>query len=311
MPELRAGVVRPILKWAGGKRQLLPELRPFYPRVFARYVEPFLGSGAVFLDLYNSGLLNRRRVALSDINADVIGCYLAVRDRPADVVAALRGLEAGHRKGGDAHFYEVRDGVFNPTRRAIHAAGEPAAAYTPALAAMLIYLNRTGFNGLFRVNARGDFNVPAGRYANPLICDEANLYAWSAALRRPGVTIGAAAFDAVLGRAGQDDFVYLDPPYAPVSGTARFTAYTAGGFGAIQQETLQRMVIALASRGASVLLSNSAAPQIKALYARHRGARTAGLKATTVAARRAINSRAASRGAVREYLITNVARRSV
>jgi DNA adenine methylase len=305
------GPVRPILKWAGGKRQLLPELRPYYPRRFGRYVEPFLGSGAVFVDLYNAGLLQGRRVALSDINADVIGCYLMVRDRPAAVIAALRALESRHRKRGEAHFYDVRDRAFNPARRAVHASADPAAAYTPALAAMLIYLNRTGFNGLFRVNGRGDFNVPAGRYVSPLICDEANLHAWSAALNRQGVVLGVAAFDEVLGRAGQDDFVYLDPPYAPVSQTARFTAYTAGGFGAVEQATLQRMVIALASRGASVLLSNSAAPQIKALYARDRHARTAGLTATTVHARRAINSRATSRGAVREYLITNVARRSV
>ena len=220
----------------------------------------------MFLDLHNSGLLDGRRVALSDINADVIGCYLAVRDRPADVVAALRRLEAGHRKGGDRAFLRGA-GRRVQSRRGVRSmpSADPAAAYTPALAAMLIYLNRTGFNGLFRVNARGEFNVPAGRYANPLICDEANLYAWSAALRRPGVTIEVAPFDAVLAARGQDDFVYLDPPYAPLSGTARFTAYTAGGFGAIQQETLQRTVIALASRGASVLLSNSAAPQIKAL----------------------------------------------
>lgn len=311
MRELRGAAVRPILKWAGGKRQLLPELRPFYPRGFSRYVEPFLGSGAVFVDLYNSGLLHGRRAALSDINADVIGCYLVVRDRPADVVAALRTLEARHRKGGAAHFYEVRDRAFNPARRTVHAAADPAAAYTPSLAAMLIYLNRTGFNGLFRVNGRGDFNVPAGRYVSPLICDEPNLFAWSAALKRPGVTLRVATFDAALADAGRDDFVYLDPPYAPLSGTARFTAYNAGGFGALQQETLQRTVIALAGRGAAVLLSNSAAPQIKALYARHRGARTAGLRATTVAARRAINSRAASRGSIREYLITNVARRSL
>jgi DNA adenine methylase len=310
MPELRAPV-RPILKWAGGKRQLLPELRPFYPRVFARYVEPFLGSGAVFLDLYNAGLLDGRRVNLSDINADIIGCYLMVRDRPAAVVAALRALEGRHRKRGDAHFYEVRDKGFNAARRGVHAAANPAGSYTPALAAMLIYLNRTGFNGLFRVNGRGDFNVPAGRYARPLICDAENLFAWSDALNRAGVTIRVAAFEDALEDVGPDDFVYLDPPYAPVSGTARFTAYTAAGFGASQQEMLQRMVIALASRGASVLLSNSAAPQIKALYASDRHARTAGLKATTVSARRAINSRAASRGAVQEYLITNVARRSV
>jgi DNA adenine methylase len=311
MSDLRAAPIRPILKWAGGKRQLLPELRPFYPRVFSRYVEPFLGSGAVFLDLFNAGLLDGRRVALSDINADIIGCYLMVRDRPAAVIAALRALEGRHRRRGDAHFYDVRDNAFNPTRRLVHAASDPAASYTPALAAMLIYLNRTGFNGLFRVNGRGDFNVPAGRYARPLICDEANLHAWSAALNRPDLTIGVATFERALETVGQDDFVYLDPPYAPVSATARFTGYTAGGFGAAQQAALQRMVIAMAANGASVLLSNSAAPQIRALYARDRHAKTAGLTAKTVSARRAINSRAASRGAVQEYLITNVARRSV
>ena len=300
--------VRPILKWAGGKRQLLPELRPFYPQRFNRYVEPFLGSGAVFLDLHNGGFLDGRDVRLSDINADVIGCYRAVRDSPGEVIGALRALEAGYRSKGAAHFYDVRDRQFNPARQAILASGDPAAAYTPALAAMLIFLNRTGYNGLFRVNARGAFNVPAGRYLNPTICDETNIRAWSAALSDPRVSLAASAFEDALADAGQDDFVYLDPPYAPLSGTARFTSYTSGGFDAFQQEALQRTVIAMASRGASVLLSNSAAPQIRALYAGRGAAHHAGLRATTVAARRAINSRAASRGPVREYLITNVPR---
>jgi len=306
MVDVPAGGVRPILKWAGGKRQLLPELRPFYPRHFSRYVEPFLGSGAVFLDLYNAGLLHGRRVALSDINADVIGCYRAVRDAVEEVIQTLKALESAHRSDGDELFYEIRDRSFNPARRAVHATDDPVAAYTPSLAAMLIFLNRTGYNGLFRVNSRGDFNVPAGRYANPKICDEANLRAWHAALSRAGVTLRVASFEAALADGGQDDFVYLDPPYAPLSGTARFTSYTPGGFDAVQQKALQRAVIALASRGASVLLSNSTAPEIKALYARHRAARSAGLRTKTVAARRAINSRAASRGPVREYLITNV-----
>jgi DNA adenine methylase len=202
----------------------------------------------------------------------------------------------------------VRDGAFNPARRQITGSGDLSAAYTPSLAAMLIFLNRTGYNGLFRVNARGAFNVPAGRYANPKICDEGNLRAWSAALGRPGVSLDVGAFDAALADAGQDDFVYLDPPYAPLSGTARFTSYTAGGFDTGQQEQLQRTVIALAARGASVLLSNSVAPQIRLLYAGRGAARRAGLRATTVAARRAINSRAVGRGPVREYLITNVPR---
>jgi DNA adenine methylase len=308
MPDIRAGAVRPILKWAGGKRQLLPELRPFYPRRFKGYFEPFLGSGAVFLDLYNSGLLDGRDVHLSDINADIIGCYRAVRDSVAQVIDALEALDAGYRAGGAEHFYDVRDRLFNPERRRIMTGGDPAAAYTPALAAMLIFLNRTGYNGLFRVNARGEFNVPAGRYANPKICDEANLRAWSLALGSPRVSLEVRAFDAALASAGQGDFVYLDPPYAPLSGTARFTSYTAGGFGDLEQEQLQRTVIALAARGASVLLSNSVAPQIRLLYAGRGAAHSAGLRATTVAARRAINSRAASRGPVREYLITNVPR---
>lgn len=308
MPDIRSGAVRPLLKWAGGKRQLLPELRRFYPRRFDRYFEPFLGSGAVFLDLYNDGLLAGRDVRLSDINADIIGCYRAVRDSAGDVIAALGELDAAYRSAGAAHYYKVRDGEFNPARRRIMAAGDPAGAYTPSLAAMLIFLNRTGFNGLFRVNARGEFNVPAGRYANPKICDEPNILAWSAALGDPRVSLEIKPFDAALAGGRRGDFIYLDPPYAPLSGTARFTSYTAGGFDEDQQEALQRTVIALAARGASVLLSNSVAPQIRLLYAGRGAAHMAGFRATTVAARRAINSRAASRGPIREYLITNVPR---
>jgi DNA adenine methylase len=302
--------VRPILKWAGGKRQLLPELRRYYPRRFERYVEPFVGSAAVFLDLHNSGRLEGRGVHLSDINADVIGCYRAVRDAPDAVIAALEGLERGHRARGAGHFYEVRDERFNPLRRRIHGGAAPA-GYTPELAAMLIYLNRTGYNGLFRLNAQGAFNVPAGRYAQPRICDAANLRGLAAALARPGVTLEVQLFRDALETAGAGDFVYLDPPYAPLSRTAQFTSYTAGGFDARQQADLQRAVIDLAGRGALVLLSNSVAPEIRRLYATSAEARSAGLRARTVEARRAINSHASARGAVLEYLITNVRRRPV
>jgi DNA adenine methylase len=310
MPEV-SPPVRPLLKWAGGKRQLLPELRPFYPPGFVRYFEPFLGSGAVFLDLHNAGLLDGHAVYLSDINADIIGCYGTVRDHVEAVIAALRGHDRSYRGSGGAHFYEVRDREFNPARAQIHASADPGARYTPELAAMLIFLNRTGFNGLFRLNAQGGFNVPHGRNANPRICDEQNLRAWSALLRRPDVHLEVCPFEVMLQRPGRGDFVYLDPPYAPLSGTARFTAYTAAGFDAEAQTRLQRAVLRLTARGASILLSNSAAPQIRALYARDRRAVKAGLHSSTVSARRAINSRASSRGPVREYLITNVARRSV
>ncbi|HEX2456394.1 MAG TPA: Dam family site-specific DNA-(adenine-N6)-methyltransferase [Vicinamibacterales bacterium] len=297
--------VRPILKWAGGKRQLLPQLRPYYPVEFTRYVEPFLGSGAVFLDCHNRGLLEGREVRLSDINADIIGCYRMVRDAVDDTIASLAALEDGHRRRGRQHFYEIRDGAFNRLRESA-ASGDPAAHYTPELAAMLIYLNRTGYNGLFRLNSRGAFNVPAGRYTSPLICDAANLRRLSAALAKPELSLEVEPFERALKAAKAADFIYLDPPYAPVSATARFTSYTAGGFGTEEQARLQQAVIRLADAGAWILLSNSDAPDIRRLYADSPEAGRAGLRAQKVSARRAINSRASRRGAVKEYLITNV-----
>jgi DNA adenine methylase len=301
----KAGV-RPVLKWAGGKRQLLPSLRPYYPKTFARYVEPFVGSGAVFLDLVNSGRTKGHEVRLSDINADIIGCYRAIRDTVEDVIGALWALDAGHRARPREHFYEVRDERFNPARRAVHAGSHPEAAYSPELAAMLIYLNRTGYNGLFRLNAQGEFNVPAGRYGSVRICDPDNLRGLAAALGEPGISIQVETFDRALASTGPEDFVYLDPPYAPISRSANFTSYTSTGFGLEQQALLQRQVIELVGRGAYVLLSNSCAPDISALYEENAAARHAGLRTCTVEARRAINSRASSRGPVLEYLITNV-----
>jgi DNA adenine methylase len=299
-------MARPILKWAGGKRQLLPALRPFYPAAFERYIEPFVGSGAVFLDLHNRGLLREREVRLSDINADVIGCYRTVRDAAEEVIAVLRTLDAGHSAGGRDHFYEVRNQRFNPVRRAMQAGAGASERYTPELAAMLIYLNRAGYNGLFRVNARGEFNVPAGRHASLRICDADNLRQLAAALGRREVSLEVQEFDEAVRVATTGDFVYLDPPYAPVSRTASFTSYTPGRFGPDQQRLLQKVVVALASRGAHVLLSNSAVPAISALYENDPGAAAVGLTTRTVAARRAINSRASRRGAVLEYVITNV-----
>ena len=306
MNEMSPTAVRPILKWAGGKRQLLPALRPYYPVQFQRYFEPFLGSGAVFLDLYNDGRLDGREAHLSDVNADIIGCYRTVRDSVEEVIEALSELEREYRLHRRAHFYDVRDNQFNPVRAGIGEAGCPAACYTPRLAAMLIYLNRTGYNGLYRVNSRGAFNVPHGRHDKPRICDGENLRHVAVALRQPGVHLDVMTFENALASAGAGDFVYLDPPYAPLSKTAQFTAYTSQGFGSEEHGRLQRAVIELAARGARVLLSNSAAPAVRRLYAESHEARSAGLKTRSVEARRAINSRASGRGTIREYLITNV-----
>ena len=291
--------LRPLLKWAGGKRQLLPVIRGFYPERFSRYVEPFFGSGAVFFDLCNAGRLDGRHARLVDANPDLVGCYAMLRDRPAEVIDALEALAAAHRRQGDTFYYEVRDTRFNPARAQL------AGVYTPELAAMLIYLNRTGFNGLFRLNRRGDFNVPAGRYDRPRICDRDHLHAVAATLGRRGVTIELGSFETSLAAAGRGDFVYCDPPYAPLSPTASFAHYTASGFDARDQRRLRDAVVAAARRGAHVVVSNSSAPLIESLYT-EAAARRAGLHLGRVAARRAINSRASARGAVDEVIVTNV-----
>jgi DNA adenine methylase len=301
-PDPRSVPIRPLLKWAGGKRQLLPVLRRYYPAGFDRYLEPFVGSGAVFFDLCDAGRLSSRGALLTDVNADLIGCYRAVRDEANAVIEALAGLDEEHRARGVACYYDVRDRRFNPARAALGDA--LAVRYTPALAAMLIYLNRTGFNGLFRLNRRGEFNVPAGRYTDPRICDGPHVRAVARTLGAPGVSIEHARFDATLSVAHTGDFVYCDPPYAPISRTSSFAHYTAGGFTADDHRELQKAAVAAARRGAVVLLSNSSAPEIERAYGDEE-ARRAGFTVRRVAARRAINSQAMRRGPVDELIVTN------
>ena len=295
----------PLLKWAGGKRQLLPHLRRFYPPAFNRYIEPFCGSGAVFFDLHAAGRLRGHDVVLIDSNADLIGCYEMVRNACEGVACALERLAAAHAADGRAHYYAIRDGRFNPLRNERRQA-DGRIAYTPELAAMLIYLNRTGFNGLFRLNASGGFNVPAGRYPRPAIVNREKLARVADALSRPGVRLVLGSFESARGVAEAGDFLYVDPPYAPLSRTASFTSYTAARFGGEDQARLQQFVIDVAGRGCHVLLSNSTAPAIAALYETNGDARAAGLRALRVPARRAINSNASRRGAVDEFLVTNI-----
>lgn len=297
-------MVEPFLKWVGGKRQLLEQLRTWYPPTFRRYIEPFVGSGAVFFDLYNAGAFSEpgRRAWLVDNNADLVGCYEMVRDRTEEVISALQRLESAHRRGGEAHYYEIRDRRFNPQRAS-------GATYTPQLAAMLIYLNRTGYNGLFRLNRRGEFNVPAGRYANPRICDVVRLRAVAAVLQDPRVRLERGSFERALAAAGDGDFVYCDPPYVPLSKTASFASYTASGFSASDQERLQRAVIDASKRGAQVVVSNSSAPDVRRLYGGVE-AKRAGLWVAPVMARRAINSAAGLRGPITELVATNIQART-
>ena len=302
---------RPFLKWAGGKRQLLPRLREFYPAAFGAYHEPFLGSAAVFFDLADSGALQHGKVRLTDVNADLIGCCLRLRDEPQKVIGHLRKLAAGHAAEPEEHYYRIRDEIFNPARAAITNGRHPRPeAYSARLAGMLIYLNRTGYNGLFRLNSSGLFNVPCGRYKNPRICDEENLRRVSSTLSALSVKMEHAGFDTVLRHARAGDFIYFDPPYAPMSTTAHFTSYTSDGFGADDQRHLQQVMIELAKRKCHVVLSNSTAPEIASLYDGNGDAENAGLQAHKVPARRAINSNASRRGHVLEYIITNLSRRA-
>jgi DNA adenine methylase len=291
---------RPFLKWAGGKRQLLPALRRFYPDRFERYFEPFVGSGAVFFDLTGQGRLDGRRAWLTDSNADLVGCYRVVRDHPDDVLDHLERLARGRARDASAHFYRIRE-RFNRERAGLTA----HTGYTPALAAMLLYLNRTAFNGLFRLNASGRFNVPVGRYTNPRIVDRVLLTTAAAALRRTGVSISLAPFEQVLDRAERGDFLYFDPPYAPLSPTARFTSYTHRPFALSDHARLRDVVVELAQRGCHVMVSNSSADAIAELY-KDRRVLAAGLAVHHLPARRAINSCASARGPVIEFLLTNL-----
>jgi DNA adenine methylase len=270
---------RPFLKWAGGKKQLLAAFAPLYPAAgsIGGYHEPFLGSGAVFFHVRR--LLRPRRVTLSDSNSELIGTFTAVRD---EVEAVILELERHRRRHKQSHFYEVRDLL-------------PLELFPAARAARLIYLNRTCFNGLYRVNSKGHFNVPMGRYTNPTILDEAGLRLASASLAR--TQLHTAHFREVLGRARAGDFVYFDPPYVPVSPTSDFTAYTRGSFGEHDQAELARVYRELDARGCKLMLSNSDTPVSRRLYA--------GFQLVELRARRSINSRADRRGTVGELVVLN------
>lgn len=271
---------RPILKWAGGKRQLLPVLRAHLPHDWAsrRYYEPFLGAGALLFDLAP------RRAVVNDANEQLILTYRTLK---TDCEAVIAQLELHRARHCQEYFYQVRTMDRQPDF-----AGLPDAVK----AARLIYLNKTCFNGLYRVNAQGHFNVPFGRFTNPAICEAEALRAMSAYLRRNKITLYCGDFAAAVRGARRDSFVYFDPPYHS-PGNANFTGYQADAFGEAQQVRLRDVFARLTRRGVPCLLSNSATEFIRGLYADY--------PMEVVPARRAINSKAAARGEVDEILIWN------
>lgn len=268
---------RPFLKWAGGKGQLLDELMVRVDKAgqFERYHEPFIGGGALFFHLCRLGRLGRKQAYLSDSNERLIEAYIAVRDHAEDVIGLLRQHAAAH---GHDYYYEVRARVPKTV---------------PERAARIIYLNRTCFNGLYRENSRGEFNVPIGKYANPTICDAENLRAVSAALKK--AHIESRPFDTVLDHAQPGDFVYFDPPYHPVSKTSSFTKYAKDDFSEEDQRRLAGVFAKLAENRVKVLLSNSMTPLVQSLYKSFR--------IDEIFATRAVNSRADRRGKISEALV--------
>ena len=270
-PLARPQRANPFLKWAGGKRQLLAAYEPYFPREYERYFEPFLGSGAVFFRL------TPKAAILSDVVDEVIATYGVVRDDVEDLIDAL----ASH-VNEKQHFARVRS-------------LDPWKLTAVERATRFIYLNRTCYNGLFRVNRSGQFNVPFGFYKNPAICDTARLRAASAALQ--GADLRCADFEEILDSAKAGDFVYLDPPYIPLSSTANFTAYSRQGFDEVEQKRLAAVFRRLNFRGCLLMLSNSDTEVVRRLYG--------GFRVVSVQARRAINSKADRRGPIPELLVMN------
>lgn len=274
----------PFVKWAGGKKKLLAQYQAYFPPNFGRYIEPFIGGGAVFFHLYNQGRLADKPVVLIDHLGELINCYRVIQGQVEELILVLQAHEA-HKSDAD-YFYEVRDWDRSPGY---------AQRSDVERAARFIYLNRVCYNGLYRVNRRGQFNVPFGRHRNPKVCDADNLRAVHAALQ--GVTLLCADFDVCLARAEPGDLVYLDPPYHPLSATAHFTSYTSNSFGVEDQKRLAHLFRELDRRGCRVMLSNSHTELVRELYD--------GYEQVQVQAARAISSKAKGRGAIPELLIVN------
>lgn len=280
-------MAKPFLKWAGGKGRLAPRIVAQAPPSFNRYIEPFLGAGAVFFALEQSVPGHSR--LLADANAALIETFHVVRDDPRALSERLATM---------SNAYLALDSSDRPA--AFYAARAKCPAAPLERAARFIFLNKTCYNGLFRVNSSGAFNVPHGRYPRPRIHDEPALLAASQALT--AADIRAADFEAVCTEARPGDFVYLDPPYQPLTATARFTTYTSADFGPADQLRLRDSFEDLTRRGVAAILSNSDHPAIRDLY----GGR--GYNCQTVSMSRAINSKAAGRASIPELLIDNFER---
>lgn len=273
-------MAQPFLKWAGGKRQLLPVINKFIPQ-FTQYYEPFIGAGAV---LFAFQPVNS---TINDTNSELVNCYQVIKNSPQKL---LELCQLHKQENSKEYFYHLReqDRQNNFTARS-----------SVERAARIIYLNKTCFNGLFRVNRKGQFNVPYGNYTNPTIADPEVIKAVSTYLNQGNVSILCGDFEQAVAMAKSGAFIYFDPPYYPLSNTSSFTSYSLNGFGGAEQIRLKKLCDNLSDRGCKILLSNSSASLIRDLYSDFR------YQIVEVDASRSINSVSSKRGKIKELLIHN------
>lgn len=277
-------LVMPVVKWVGGKRQLIDEIKSRIPKTFKTYYEPFFGGGAVLF------ALQPKKAVINDLNDSLIKTYKVIKDNSDELIASL----SLHENTSD-YFYEIRNEDLYPETFNLKSDVE--------VASRLIYLNKTCFNGLFRVNSSGHFNTPFGNYKNPNIVNEPVIRAVSKYFNDNEITILNGDFAIACQEAQKGDFVYFDPPYDPVSDTASFTGYNAGGFGSEEQIRLRDLCVELDKRGVKFLLSNSATKFIIDLYKSKEF--KSKITIDIVKAKRSINSNGNKRGEVDEVLIRN------
>jgi DNA adenine methylase len=278
-PPAPRSLLRPVLKWAGGKSKLVPQILARLPETINTYHEPFVGGAAVFFALASHKRF--KRAVLSDANQDLVDVYRGVQKNVAAVIKLLTSYEQRHCRDV---YYETREQL--PSKLDLY-----------ERAARLIYLNKTGYNGLYRVNQSGQFNVPMGRYTNPTICDEPRLRAAARVLKGVGLELGD--FGRVLNEAQTGDAVYFDPPYVPLSKTSSFTAYHSEAFGDDEHRRLASAFTTLTVRGIRAVLSNSNTPLTRKLYP------SSEFNVEHPLVARAINSKSALRGEVKELLVSN------
>ena len=272
---------KPFVKWAGGKRQLMSELEKNFPTKFGTYLEPLLGGGAVMFDLLTKE--HNLKCNVSDLNSDLVLSYVTIRDRLEKLIESLENHSKNYHKDSTGYYYEVRN-------------QEPKNQIEKV--SRLLFLNKTCFNGLYRVNSKGKFNVPLGRYTNPNIVNKENLQAVSKTLQSGKIKISCRDFSSIIKDAKKGDFVYFDPPYQPVSDTANFTSYTHRDFTEDDLERLADLANQLNSKGCSVMLSNSNSKTVKKLF-------SSGWKIKEIKANRAINSNSQKRTGHKEIIIKN------